>query len=241
MELGATSAAGAGRPLQPTFLPARDSSASSCCCLNQFLGKSKPGKLILAAARIQRHGQDLTCCSKVLIQSLAPEEQEPSSLQDLGMSSAGNKCTWCKKFYLTLWGSVMGAEEKAAAGTCWEETYRENWLKAISHPYLSPVPLSNAPCKADSTSSALNPQLSTRGELRGWGKAPWADHRPSRDWHQSCGSTEPVPWQWHEATTQSVTCPDPNPAFPLSMTTKSWRGGSDCQALGWGFGVFVPA
>lgn len=87
----------------------------------------------------------------------------------------------CRKFYLSLWGSVMGAEEKAAAGMCWKETHRENRLKAISHPYLSPVLLSNALYKADSTSSALTPQP-TRGELKGWGKAPWADHRPCRDW-----------------------------------------------------------
>lgn len=88
------------------------------------------------------------------------------------MSSAGHQCTWCEKFYLSLWGSAMGAEEKAATGMFWEETYRENCLKVISQPYLSPVPLSNALCKADSTSSALTLQLSTRGELKGWGKAP---------------------------------------------------------------------
>lgn len=171
------------------FLPTRDSSASSCCSLSQSLGKSKAA----------RQGQSLTCCSKVLVQSLAPEQQEPSLLQDLGMSSAGNKCTWCKKFYLSLWGAVMGAEEKATAGMYWEETHRENWLKAIFHPYLSPVPLSNALCKADSTSSALTPKLSSRGELKGWGKAPWADHRPCRDWP----GLAPVLWE-HRAHSLAV-------------------------------------
>lgn len=138
----------------------------------------------------------------------------------------------------------MGVCDGKGKGSSWNLLGGNQQRELVKSHFPSiPQPCSafRFPCKADSTSSAQKPQLSTRRELTGWGKAPWADHRPCRDWHQSCGSTEPIPWQWHEATTQSVTCPDPNPAFPLSMTTKSWRGGSDCQALGWGFGVFVPA
>lgn len=96
-------------------------------------------------------GMDRAAAQRSSSKAWPPEQQEPSLLQDLGMSSAGNNCTWCRKFHLSLWGSAMGAEGKAAAGMCWEETHRENWLKGFSHPYLSPVPISSALYKADST------------------------------------------------------------------------------------------
>lgn len=58
----------------------------AAACLSQLLGKSKPARqFALAAAPLQRQGQSLTCHSKVVLQSLAPEQQEPSLLQDLEM------------------------------------------------------------------------------------------------------------------------------------------------------------
>lgn len=163
------------RRAPPNHVPA--CSACSCCCLSQFWGRAKAGSLFW----LQHQPRAWTEPDLLQYSSHSkpgPRAARVSFASGLGMSSAGKKCRGCK-FYLSLWGSVMGAEEKAAAGTCGKETHRENWLKAISHPYLRPVPLCSALCKADSTSSALTPQ-SSRGELKGWGKAPRADHRPCR-------------------------------------------------------------
>lgn len=75
---GETSAAGAGEPLQTMFLPALPAAAAA----RVSPGEEQKQAACPGCSTTAGHAQSLTCCSELLIQSLAPEQQEPALLQD---------------------------------------------------------------------------------------------------------------------------------------------------------------